>query len=76
MFCLKYKLAGEARGKTIDFTRDFYEKGPITFHVGPWRSLVARHLGVVEVAGSNPVGPTNFNSPFLVIYISHFLKVV
>lgn len=28
--------------------------------VGPWRSLVAHNLGVVGVAGSNPVGPTNF----------------
>lgn len=27
--------------------------------VGLWRSLVARNLGVVEVAGSNPVSPTN-----------------
>src|SRR5215471_8429042 len=28
---------------------------------GTWRSLVARTLGVREVAGSNPVVPTNIN---------------
>jgi hypothetical protein len=28
--------------------------------VGTWRSLVARTLGVREVAGSNPVVPTIF----------------
>lgn len=28
--------------------------------VGAWRSLVAHMLGVHEVAGSNPVAPTNF----------------
>src|SRR5579864_7540099 len=28
--------------------------------VGTWRSLVARTLGVREVAGSNPVVPTTF----------------
>jgi|SaaInlStandDraft_6_1057023.scaffolds.fasta_scaffold147973_1 hypothetical protein len=39
------------RGISINFEIDF---------IGPWRSPVARHLGVVEVAGSNPVGPTNF----------------
>ena len=27
--------------------------------VGAWRSLVARTLGVREVAGSNPAAPTN-----------------
>lgn len=28
---------------------------------GTWRSLVAHLLGVQEVAGSNPVVPTNFS---------------
>ncbi len=28
--------------------------------VGAWRSLVARTLGVREVAGSNPAAPTIF----------------
>jgi hypothetical protein len=28
------------------------------FLVGAWRSLVARTLGVREVAGSNPAAPT------------------
>lgn len=27
---------------------------------GIWRSLVARHLGVMEVTGSNPVIPNGF----------------
>lgn len=32
---------------------------------GIWRSLVARHLGVVEVAGSNPAIPNmNMNTRF------------
>ena len=30
----------------------------ILAHVGTWRSLVARTLGVGEAAGSNPVVPT------------------
>ena len=30
------------------------------FSFGPWRSLVARLLGVQEVASSNLAGPTNF----------------
>jgi hypothetical protein len=33
--------------------------------VGAWRSLVARLLGVQEVAGSNPVAPTSFIREFL-----------
>ena len=30
--------------------------------VGAWRSLVARTLGVREVAGSNPAAPTIFST--------------
>jgi hypothetical protein len=33
--------------------------------VGTWRSLVARTLGVREVAGSNPVVPTISRSSLL-----------
>ena len=32
---------------------------------GTWRSLVARFLGVEEVAGSNPVVPIKFNHLFI-----------
>lgn len=47
--------------KAFDFIEHISEKrGIIKLYVGPWRSLVARILGVDEVAGSNPVGPTNF----------------
>ena len=33
--------------------------------IGAWRSLVARCNGVAEVAGSNPVAPTNLKSQIL-----------
>lgn len=37
----------------------------MTMEVGVWRSLVARTLGVGEVAGSNPVTPTIFQKAVL-----------
>ncbi len=43
----------------LDLARDF--KLPSSFHLVAGRSAawLARHTGGVEVAGSNPVGPTN-----------------
>ena len=35
-----------------------------TCNFGPWRSLVARLLGVQEVASSNLAGPTNLSQSF------------
>ena len=51
---------------------------------GPWRSLVTRYTGGVEIAGSNPVGPicknilpiTYWNRPLDVRERGYFLKVI
>lgn len=55
----------ELSGIIIDTTNAQHRETSITyiglsqfFTVGVWRSLVARALGVGEVAGSNPVTPT------------------
>ena len=37
----------------------------LSFWFGPWRSLVAHFAGGEGVAGSNPVGPTNFPNSLL-----------
>src|SRR5690606_33569163 len=44
-------------------------QSPRPHPVGAWRSLVARSLGVREVAGSNPVAPTIFQPA--VAFIQH-----
>ena len=53
-------LSGRAnpRGRSLGRLRARLEEPP-AFDVGPWRSLVARFLGVEEVPSSNLGGPTN-----------------
>jgi hypothetical protein len=41
--------------------------------VGAWRSLVARTLGVREVAGSNPAAPTILSAVTLQIFFMGWL---
>ena len=46
--------------------------GRVQYLLGEWRSPVARLLWEQDVAGSNPVSPTNFYS---IIYFKHLLDL-
>jgi hypothetical protein len=41
---------------------------------GVWRSLVARFVRDEEVAGSNPVTPTNFSGQNLILEVELYLS--
>ena len=42
------------------------------YNIGTWRSLVARFAGGEEVAGSNPVVPTNLKNGIILVMVPFF----
>src|SRR5438552_10569888 len=52
------ELRGANKERILRFEQRKFSGHTKNVHDGTWRSLVARTLGVREVAGSNPVVPT------------------
>jgi hypothetical protein len=44
----------------------------VNIKIGTWRSLVARFAGGEEVAGSNPVVPTNLKNGIILVMVPFF----